>query len=402
MVTTLGTDSIRRDDGSGTAPGVLHLLPELDGAARSRAVIDMAGQLVASGARVFIAGPAGPASIDIQRAGAVHVPIALDRDNPVAQRTNAGRIESLIREQGIRLVQAHGRAAAWSGARAAKRTGTAFVSTFHRPYMPGGLFSGSGAQAMAAADAAIAVSQFVARTVVGHFPTLEGRLRLIPYGVDTDRFDPARVSAERVVHLATQWRLPDGVPVVMAGGLASRKSGHALLVEALGRLGGREHYCLMFASPDEYETVLREYEELARQHGIGARVHVLETCRDMPAALMLADVVAVPTAEPEPFSMAIAEAQLMGRPVVAAEHGAAAEQMADQPMGWLVPPGDAAALADALSAALDLTLVQRQHRAHDVIASARHRYSRIAVGDALIALYNELLPDTADALTGDS
>jgi glycosyltransferase involved in cell wall biosynthesis len=69
-------------------------------------------------------------------------------------------------------------------------------------------------------------------------------------------------------------------------------------------------------------------------------------------------------------------------------------------MGWLVPPGDAGALAAALSEALDLTLAQRQHRAHDVIAAARQRYARTTVGDALIALYDSLLPDEAAALTG--
>jgi glycosyltransferase involved in cell wall biosynthesis len=158
----------------------------------------------------------------------------------------------------------------------------------------------------------------------------------------------------------------------------------------------------MFAASEEFESVQREFEELALKLGIGARVHLLEPCRDMPAALMLADVVAVPAAEPEPFSMAIAEAQAMGRPVVAADHGAAREQMEGQPMAWLVPPGDATVLAVALKAALDLTLDQRQHRSHDAIAGARIRYGRDSVSDVLLAVYNRLLPDGAPAaLTGE-
>ncbi|MEX0810145.1 MAG: glycosyltransferase [Dongiaceae bacterium] len=402
MVVAILSDSTADAARPASLPGVLHLLPELDGGPRSRAVIDMAVTIVRGGGRAVIASPPGSAIVDVQRAGALHVPLALDRDNPVTQRTNAGRIETLIREQGIRLVHAHGRSAAWSGARAARRSHAAFVGTFHRPYLPGGLFGGSGAKAMAEADATIAVSYFVRDTVIRHFPALEETLQVIPYALDMDRFDPARVSAERVVHLATQWRLPDGVPVVMAGGLAARRSGHALLIEALALIAERDFYCLMFAAADEFETTQREFEELARQHGIGARVHLLEPCRDMPAALMLADVVAVPTAEPEPFSMPAAEAQAMGRPVVAADHGAAIEQLTGQPMAWLVPPGDAAALAASLAAALDLTLVQRQHRAHDVIAGARIRYGRDSVGEALLGIYNRLLPDDAPAaLTGE-
>lgn len=399
MVATLETDRTSTGRGDPASPAVLHLLPELDGGPRSRAVIDMAATVTALGARAFVAAPAGRAIVDVQRAGAIHVLLPLDRDNPMAQRSNATKIEALIREQGVRLVHAHGRAPAWSGARAARKTNVAFVSTFHRPYRPGGLFSGAGAQAMVASDAAVAVSQYVADTVVQRFPMLDGRLQIIPYGVDVERFDPNRVSAERVIQLATQWRLPDGVPVVMAGEISTRKSA-ALMVEALARVTARDHYCLMFASPDEIETMQRETEELAQRHKIGARVHVLEPCRDMPAALMLADVVAVPAAEPEPFSLAIAEAQAMGRPVVAAAHGSAIEQVQGQPMGWLVPPGDSAAFGVALSEAINLSPTQRQHRAHDVIAGARRRYARTMVGNALVDLYDSLIPDSAAALTG--
>lgn len=399
MVATLETDRTPTGRGDPASPAVLHLLPELDGGPRSRAVIDMAATVTAQGARAFVAGPAGRAIVDVHRAGAVHVPLPLDRDNPVAQRSNATKIEALIREQGVRLVHAHGRAPAWSGARAARRTNVAFVSTFHRPYRPGGLFSGAGAQAMVTSDAAVAVSQYVADTVVQRFPMLDGRLQIIPYGVDIERFDPNRVSAERVIQLATQWRLPDGVPVVMAGEVSSRKSA-ALMVDALTRVTARDHYCLMFAPPDEIETMQRETEELVQRSKIGARVHVLEPCRDMPAALMLADVVAVPAAEPEPFSLAIAEAQAMGRPVVAAAHGSAIEQVQGQPMGWLVPPGDPASFGVALSEAINLSPIQRQHRANDVIAGARRRYARTMVGNALIDLYDSLIPDSAAALTG--
>ena len=399
MVATLETDRTPAGRGDPASPAVLHLVPELDGGPRSRAVIDMAATVTALGARAFVAGPAGRAIVDVHRAGAVHVPLPLDRDNPMAQRSNATKIEALIREQGVRLVHAHGRAPAWSGSRAARNCNVAFVSTFHRPYRPGGLFSGAGAQAMVASDAAVAVSQYVADTVVQRFPLLDGRLQLIPYGVDMERFDPNRVSAERVIQLATQWRLPDGVPVVMAGEISSRKSA-ALMVDALARVTARDYYCLMFASPDEIETTQRETEELAQRSKIGARVHVLETCRDMPAALMLADVVAVPAAEPEPFSLAIAEAQAMGRPVVAAAHGSAIEQVQGQPMGWLVPPGDAAAFGVALSEAINLSPIQRQHRANDVIAGARRHYARTTVGSALADLYDSLIPDSAAALTG--
>jgi glycosyltransferase involved in cell wall biosynthesis len=80
----------------------------------------------------------------------------------------------------------------------------------------------------------------------------------------------------------------------------------------------------------------------------------------MPAALMVADVVAMPSITPEPFGRVALEAQAMGRPVVAFDHGGATESIRHGETGWLAVPGDADSLAVALQAALDLTPRKRK------------------------------------------
>ena len=52
---------------------------------------------------------------------------------------------------------------------------------------------------------------------------------------------------------------------------------------------------------------------------------IVEDCRDMPAAYMLSDVVVSASTDPEGFGRVIVEAQAMGRPVVATDHGGARE-----------------------------------------------------------------------------
>ena len=74
----------------------------------------------------------------------------------------------------------------------------------------------------------------------------------------------------------------------------------------------------------------------------------------MPAAYMLADVVVSASTDPEGFGRVIVEAQAMGRPVVATDHGGARETVVPGETGWLVPPRDPAALAAAIGAALAL------------------------------------------------
>ena len=73
---------------------------------------------------------------------------------------------------------------------------------------------------------------------------------------------------------------------------------------------------------------------------------------------MLSDVVVSASTDPEAFGRVLVEAQAMGRPVVATDHGAARETVIPGETGWLVAPGDASAMVEALHeacAALEAT-----------------------------------------------
>ena len=89
----------------------------------------------------------------------------------------------------------------------------------------------------------------------------------------------------------------------------------------------------------------------------------------MPAALMMADVVVMPSITPEPFGRVALEAQAMGRPIIAFDHGGAAESIIPGKTGWLAKPKDVDSLAKALVAALSLGPRQRK-----VIANAGRQH----------------------------
>ena len=79
----------------------------------------------------------------------------------------------------------------------------------------------------------------------------------------------------------------------------------------------------------------------------------------MAAAFRAAHVAVVASVEPEAFGRAATEAQVMATPVIATDIGAPPETVLGRPgvsahraTGWLVPPGDAPRLADAIAEAL--------------------------------------------------
>src|SRR6185437_11755619 len=177
----------------------------------------------------------------------------------------------------------------------------------------------------------IAISQFVANHVASTYGVGPDRLRLIPRGVDVTRFDPDSVSPERMGRL-TRWK------------------GQLVFIEALARLKRPDVYAVILGAGDA--GYRRELEKAIAASGGSTTFRFVDDCADMAAAYMLADIVISASTQPEGFGRVIIEAQAMGRPVIATAHGGAQETITPGDTGWLVPPGDAAALAAALAQAL--------------------------------------------------
>ncbi len=375
-------------------PAVLQVLPALVTGGVERGTVEVAAALAAAGWKAVVASAGGPMVHEIERAGARHVELPLDSKNPLTMRRNVARLVELIRRERIDIVHARSRAPAWSALAAARRTGRHFVTTFHNAYDDSSWFKRRYNAVMAQGERVIAISHFVAEHAARVYGVDPARLRVIERGVDVARFDPERVSAERVVHLAREWQLPDGLPVIMLAGRLTRWKGQLVLVEALARLGREDLCCVLVgAGDDRYRAELLAAVERHKLHGL---FRLVENCRDMPAAYMLADVVVSASTRPEGFGRVIAEAQAMGRPVIASDHGGAREILGESETGWLVPPGDAAALAAALGAALDLAPAQRLAMAQRAIARMRERFTTAAMTERTLAVYQELLfPEAA-------
>jgi glycosyltransferase involved in cell wall biosynthesis len=115
------------------------------------------------------------------------------------------------------------------------------------------------------------------------------------------------------------------------------------------------------------------------------------SCADMPAALALADVVAVPSIGPEAFGRVAIEAQALGRPVVATDSGGLRETLQPGATGWLVPPDDPQELARALELALALPEDARARLAVRARHLVQQRFSLERMAESTIAVYRELL-----------
>ena len=378
-------------------PSVLQVLPALETGGVERGTVDIARALVEAGGRAVVASAGGVMVHEIERAGARHVVLPLDAKGPLAIRANIERLRALIEAEGVDLVHARSRAPAWSALYAARRTGTPLVTTFHGTYSFGNPLKRLYNAVMTRGDRVIAISEFIAGHIRANYPIDEARLRIVPRGIDFALFDPARVSAQRLVVLSRRWRLGDEMQVVMLPGRLTRWKGHRVLIDALAELGRHDLRCLLVGSDQGRAGYRRELEEQARRRGVDDVVQIVDDCRDMPAPYMLADAAASAPLDPGAFARVAGEAPALRRPTDPAHHGGARETVAAGETGWLVPPGDARALAAALEHALALDRTAREQLAERAIARARARFSREAMCARTLAIYRELAPAPADA-----
>jgi glycosyltransferase involved in cell wall biosynthesis len=386
------TAASRAGSGKGT---VLQVLPRLVMGGVERGTIDVAAALVAYGWNAVVASEGGPMVRELERVGATHVTLPLASKNPFAIRNNIDRLVKVIVQHDVDIVHARSRAPAWSAHYAAERTGRHFVTTFHSAYGHGSFLKRRYNGVMATGERVIAISQFVANHVASTYGVGRDRLRLIPRGVDVARFNPDSVSPERMVKLMQAWRLPETAQTVLLPGRLTRWKGQLVFIEALARLRRPDvHGVILGAGDAGYR---RELEKAIAASGGGATFRFVDDCADMAAAYTLADVVVSASTQPEGFGRVIIEAQAMGRPVIATAHGGAQETITQGDTGWLVPPGDAAALAAALVQVLDRDPATRLAMSRREIAHVRAHFTSTLMAARTLTVYRELLPLTAKA-----
>ena len=316
--------------------------------------------------------------------GPDHRSLPVDRKNPYTIWRNAARLGVLIAREGVDIVHVHSRAPAWSARAAARRSGVAFVTTVHGAYAAGNPAKRAYNRIMTRGDRVIAVSGFVARHASDLYGCPEARIRIVHPGIDPAVFDPAAVPAGERAALRASWEIPQGARVALLPGRLARLKGHGVLIEAIRRLADVDLVAVFVGSDRGREAYRRELEALAGDLAVRFAGHT----DDMAGAYAASDVVVLASVRPESFGRVLAEAGAMGLPAVASDLGATHEILLDGETGWLVPPGDPAALADGIRRALAAAGPAFAARAR---AHVLDRFTRARMCEATLAVYRELL-----------
>ncbi|HWB09121.1 MAG TPA: glycosyltransferase [Pirellulales bacterium] len=193
-------------------------------------------------------------------------------------------------------------------------------------------------------DAFIAVAEPHARYLAEHEGCPADKVRVIPNGVDTERFRPLPANTDLRVDLG----LPPDAPVAAIVAALRPEKNHELFLAAAARIHHARPDARLLVIGDGAER--SKLETLTSQLGLTDSVSFLGTRSDIPELLSLVDVLLL-TSHMEANPVSILEALACGKPVVATRVGSIPESVHDGKNGYLVAPGDEEALA---SRVLDL------------------------------------------------
>ena len=383
-------------DGGYRPAVILQVLPELDAGGVERGTVDIARAIMNGGGKALVASQGGRLERELGRFGAKHFELPLKSKNLLTMRKNVDALVKLIKKEGVDIIHARSRAPAWSAYFAARKCGIPFVTTFHGTYSGyTNPFKRRYNAIMTKGDQVIAISQHIAKHINTYYKVEPDRLNLVPRGTNVDLFNPENVSQERLIALSNLWRLNGEEYVIMLPGRITRWKGHSFLIKALPAvlesLGHRRVRCLIVGS-DQGRTGYRdEILQSTKKLGLEDIVHIVDHCADMPAAYMLADVVACPSIEPEAFGRIPSEAQAMGRPVVSTAHGGAMETVLPGETGWLVTPDEVEQLSRALIQVLSMTPEKRAALAAKGRQHVIENYSLEQMAAKTLAVYDKAL-----------
>ncbi len=372
---------------------VLQVLPAMEagGGGVERGTVEIAQAITEAGGHALVASNGGRMIHELKRVGAEHIQLPLASKNPFVMYGNIARLAHVIETHDVNIVHVRSRAPAWSAYFAARQTGAHFVTTFHGTYGIQNPFKRRYNAVMTKGERVIAISGFIAGHIRQHYGTPSSHIRVIHRGVDLNKFSPKKVTAERVIKLANQWRLTEGLPIVMLPGRLTRWKGQAIFIEAIAKLNRRDIRCLIVGSDQGRTNYRRELEALIEKHNLGEVMRLVDYCDDMAAAYMLSDTVVSASTDPEAFGRVVAEAQALGRLVVGPDHGGARELIVEGETGWLTPPGDSTALAEAINRALTYDTPARNRAAARAIVNIRTHFSKQTMCTKTLDVYNEVL-----------
>ncbi len=375
---------------------VLQIVPQLGQGGVEQGTIDIANALHANGHQSLVISQGGEKALQLKNCNCKHITLPSATKNILKWPTLIKQVTKIVQAEQVDIIHARSRAPAWWAHQVAQTTNCCFVTTFHGTYnIPNNplhaWFKKRYNAILTKGDRVIAISNFIANHMIQTYNTPWHKIRVIHRGIDAATFNPNNMSTSRLLKQSREWKLPSNRAIILMPGRLTRWKGQHTFINALKQMPKPRPFCIVVGDAQGRTKYLQELQELILNNGLHDDIHIHHEANDMPAAIMLSDIIVSASTDPEAFGRVAAEAMMMGKMIVAPNHGAACEQIENHKNGFLFTPSNPYSLAITLHQALQLKPEERAITKQYARTKALEYFTRTQMQDKTLALYQELM-----------
>ena len=371
---------------------IAQILPALNTGGVERGVIEVSKSLVDNNFKSIVISSGGHMETQLKRTGSIHYTLDVNSKNPMKWRKIRKKLKFILEKEKVDLIHFCSRAPAWIGFPLGKILDIPVITSVHMRFRKSNYFKKIYNSILTRGDAIIAISNHIEMSIKSIFPKVSNKIKLIHRGVDLNLFDANKIKPARIIAQSKLIGIKDSIPVIVMAARPALWKGYLVLFEALSKVK-INFQCVLIGAADGNQKFQQQLINRIIKFNLEGKIKLVKSSRDIQAAMILGDIVVMPSVTPEPFGRIIVEAQALGKIPIAFDHGGASETIIDGKTGFLAAANNASSLAEKISFALSLKDSKRQKMGEYSKKFVSKNFSHDRMCNLTISLYKQCLAE---------
>ncbi|MBW1650405.1 MAG: glycosyltransferase family 4 protein [Deltaproteobacteria bacterium] len=371
---------------------VIQILPELEEGGVEKGTLELGAYLVKNKYKSIVISAGGRMAKTLQKEGSIHITHKYIAEKTPRSLIHIPQISNIILKEKPDIIHLRSRIPAWIAYLAyksiPKRKRPKLVTTFH------GFYSVNRYSAiMTKADKIIAVSSIIADHIKKEYGVSDDKIKVIYRGISNEYLTPDKIEAKRLANLREKWEIDaKQSPLILFPARLTRLKGHDFFIKSLFLISDLKWSVIFAGDIPQKSNYVKQLKDKIRKLKLTERIFFAGHCSDIPAAIMLANIVISASVKPEAFGRTTIEAQAAGRAVIAPAFGGSLETIKDGYTGWLFEPKNAESLARVLRDAL-LNKQKREELGKSARNHIKSDFTTERMCQSTVELYERLIAE---------
>ena len=338
---------------------IAQILPALNTGGVERGVIEISKALIDNNFKSIVISSGGHMEAQLRRTGGTHYKLDVNSKNPFRWHKIRKELKIILKNENVDLLHLCSRAPAWIAFPLGKTLKIPVITSVHMRFRKTNFFKKIYNSILIKGDLVIAISKHIELCIKNTFPKVSHKIKVVHRGVDLKLFDSLNINPARIIAQAKLIGLKDNVPVIIMASRPALWKGYSILIKALSKVN-KNFQCILIGAADGDKKFKDLLINKIIKYNLETKVKLVQSSKDIQAAMILADLIVMPSITPEPFGRIIVEAQALGKIPIAFDHGGASETIIDGKTGFLAKALSAESLAEKILLALSMKSAKRE------------------------------------------